>query len=162
MSYEGFTIASNRVVWQVSLSHQPAWSFDDEGHCQLAFDPLSALREVVGPGVAQSLLSPRFVAERRLRRMSPPRVWWVAEVERPPAAEQSSDLRARGFDGAQYEVADAEPGGLTIFGQPGERSGWRRGPATVLPRKVLGELEESAGVRVAPVPSLAQLRVMDG
>lgn len=159
MRYEGFTIASNRVVWQVTLSHQPAWSFDEEGHCQLALDPVSAWRDVVGPGVVQSLISPRFVAERRLRRMSPPRAWWVAVVEGPPTAEESVELSALGFDGAQYDLGDA--GGLTLFGPPGERSGWRRGPATVLPRKVLGELEESAGVKVAAVPSLSQLRVID-
>lgn len=152
MSEPSFTVSANRVLWQICRSGTPAWWFDQDGRCHLAFDPLSALREVVGPLITKAVISATFLTERRLRRMSLPRPFLVGD---------SSGAIDPNQEGLRFSVGDQEGAGLAIFGLPGERKAWRRGKAILVPKKLLADLAGEAGVEVAPVPSSAQLRVIE-
>lgn len=186
VEFPTYTVARTRVLWRVTRrAHGPWWFSSDgsgrfdlpppHGTCYLAFDPVAALRETIGPG---GLVTPEFLAARCLRRLRPPSTWRVADGLHRGAAAHGATLELStlvpydcprqwalvlweaGHHGVRYALRHLPDGppGLAVFGKQGERTGWRRGIAHPIDEAMVRRLA-AVGVRVAPPPSLAQLRV---
>ena len=151
------------------------------GTCYLAGDPLSALLEVVGSDLVRGAVSTRFLAERRVCELRPPRRFTLADLtsrrargfgvtaeigtvvpyELPHAWAER--LFAAGFRGLlcwlRHDPARGE--GFALFGRAGERRSWPRGKARPVSAELVERLRRECGIEVLDVPRASELRLVE-
>ena len=189
-------LSEKTLVWRVTKrAHGPWWFNSDltqrfdlpqpHGTCYLAFDAVTAFLEALGPdrdiaAAGTIVVSDRFVAERRLRRLTLPHPFVAAHLASRRAApygvtleistiipydmsqEWASALREAGFDALIYR-ARHDPGAATalaLLGRTGERTSWNKGTAHQIAGELLDELGQELDLRVEPVPRLDQLETI--
>jgi RES domain len=161
--------------WWFSSDAQGRFDLEPpRGTCYLADDEIGALLEVLGPIV---VVNPGWA-----RRLS---LWHLPLREQCSAADTTvraargfgvtaelasitpyelpqrwaAAFAAAGHDGVRYRVRH-DPGGsraLALFGAAGERRRWPRGRSRPVDDDLLDRLAAETGIRVAPVPRLADL-----
>lgn len=178
-------VHAGTVLCRIAPAGLGPWWFSSDAHgrfdlrpprgtCYLADDEVTALLEVLGP---VTVLSPRWAARLRLWHLGLPHRCTAADttvrasrgfgVTAELAATTPYDLPQRwaaafaaaGHGGVRYRVRH-DPGGsqaLALFGAAGERRRWARGRPQAVDGPLLHRLAAEAGVRVAPVPALADL-----
>jgi hypothetical protein len=178
-------VHAGTVLCRVTTSGLGPWWFSSEGHgrfdlppprgtCYLADDEVGALLEVLGPIL---VVSPTWARQLSIWHLGLRHQCTAADTTVREArgfgvtAELASitpyDLPQRwatafaaaGHGGVRYRIRH-DPGGaraLALFGAAGERARWPRGRRRPVDDEVLALLAEETGVRVAPLPALADL-----
>ncbi|HET6949247.1 MAG TPA: RES family NAD+ phosphorylase [Acidimicrobiales bacterium] len=176
--------AGTRLYRVTSAGLGPWWFSSDaqgrfdlpppRGTCYLADDAIGALLEVLGPIV---VVSPGWAHRLRLWHLGLPDQCSAADttvraargfgVTAELAAITPYDLPQRwaaafvaaGHQGVRYRVRHDPSGSraLALFGAAGERVRWPRGRGLPVDDDLLALLTKQTGVRVAPVPRLADL-----
>lgn len=178
---------SDEALWRVTReTHVPWWfssngggRFDLEaprGTCYLAFDPITALLEVIGPRLGGAV-SRDFFTERVIRSVSPPKRGRMADSTSRRALgygvtpeigvivpyglprRWAERWREAGFDGVVY-WARHDPQrskSLALFGNAGERTNWPPGTSRPIDKALIARLENDCGIEVLDVPRLDQL-----
>jgi hypothetical protein len=178
-------VHAGTVLCRVTTSGLGPWWFSTGGHgrfdlppprgtCYLADDEVGALLEVLGPIM---VVSAGWARQLSVWHLGLPHQCSAADTTVRAArgfgitAELASmtpyDLPQRwaaafaaaGHQGVRYRMRH-DPGGnraLALFGAAGERSRWPQGYRREVDDEVLARLTAEAGVRVAPVPALADL-----
>ena len=144
------------------------------GTCYAAEEALAALLEVIGPGP----VTQEFVSSRRLRKLSVPQAWRLADscarraskfgvtaeigtllpYDLPQAWAQH--LHQAGFGGIAYWLRHdpARSRGYAFFGKAGGRPRWRRGRERAIAGSLMKRLSDEYGVKVLRLPRSSQLR----
>jgi RES domain len=165
--------------WWFSCSGQGRFDLSPpQGTCYLTRDPLAALLEIIGPTLVDGVVSDRFIQQRRIHKLRPPRSQQLADLTSrksvghgvtaeiftitPYTLPQAwaSALREAGFDGLDYSVRhDPSPtaDGVALFGAVGERKRWRRGRAEQLDKALIERLSRECSICVAAVPTAQEL-----
>jgi RES domain-containing protein len=177
-------VYAGTVLCRVTTSGFGPWWFSSDargrfdlppprGTCYLADDEVAALLEVLGP---VTVVSPRWAARLSMWHLGLPQQCSAADTTvraargfgvtaelasmTPYAVPQqwASAFAAAGHEGVRYRVRHDPAGSraLALFGAAGERR-WPRGRRQQVGEQLLRRLAGEAGVRVAPVPTVADL-----
>ncbi len=165
--------------WWFSCAGQGRFDLNPpRGTCYLTRDPLAALLEIIGPQLVEGVVSDRFIQQRRIHELRPPRSQQLADLTSRRSAglgvtaeiftitpytlprAWASALREAGFDGLDYSVRhDPAPtaDGVALFGAAGERKRWRRGRARRIDEALIERLQSECSIRVARIPTAQEL-----
>ena len=177
-------VHAGTVLCRVTTSGFGPWWFSSDargrfdlppprGTCYLADDEVAALLEVLGP---VTVVSPRWAARLSMWHLGLPHQCSAADTTvreargfgvtaelasmTPYAVPQqwASAFAGAGHEGVRYRVRHDPAGSraLALFGAAGERR-WPRGRRQQVGEQLLRRLAGEAGVRVAPVPTVADL-----
>jgi len=169
--------------WWFSCSGQGRFDLSPPlGTCYLTRDPLAALLEIIGPTLEGGLVSDRFIAERRLRELRPPRLRQLADLTSKKSSGHgvtaeiftitpytlpqawAARLHEAGFDGLGYSVRhdpSSTADGVALFGAAGERKRWRRGRARPIDVGLIDRLERECNIHVAAIPEARELSFVE-
>lgn len=179
-----FALRPQRTLWRVVRDgHGPFWfsssmqgRFDlpaPEGTCYLAGDDLTALLEVLGPGLlAGGLVPTSMLRGRCLRRLGVARAlglahtrsrraarWVTAEIASitPYAIPQlwARAFRRAGFEGVWYSarhVPSPRACAAALFGTAGEHTDWPPGRRVPISERHVARLRASCGIELFETP----------
>ncbi len=154
---------------------------EPQGTCYLAGNELAALLEAMGPERLGGGISTRFFHHRRIRRLRLPSARSLADLTSRHGAgfgitleihtvvpydrtrTWAASLRRAGAEGLLYSARHDPAGGETvaIFGQAGERKGWRRGRERKIAPELIIRLRDECGIEAIEVPRLDELRIIE-
>lgn len=183
--FPAWHVHAGTTLFRVTTSgHGPWWFSSDgagrfdltppRGTCYLADDELGALLEVLGPVL---VVAPSWAKRFSLWQLSLPDQCRAADTTvrsargfgvtaelattTPYALPQvwAAAFATAGYEGVRYRVRH-DPGGsraLALFGAAGERRRWLRGRRQPVDDGMLARLAAETGLRLAPVPDVADL-----
>lgn len=150
------------------------------GTCYLAFEPLGALLEAVGPERSNGAIATTLVNELVLWSLHIPNGRQMADCTAARAAKYgitleistivpydcpqgwARELDVAGMDGVVYFLRHDPSGvkGLGVFDVAGEAD-WVNEGKMPISQRLRERLDEDYGIEVLPIPSSAELRIED-
>ena len=186
------TLPTDRKLFRVVRQGNGPWWFGSskegrfdlskpEGTCYLAAEKLAALLEILGTDLEKGIVSSLFIEERRLRELSLPRDFSLADLTSRKAvgfgitAEIGSivpydlpqawaaKLREAGAEGLIYWLRHdpSRTQGIALFDQHGEREDWSEGREYAISAELIERLRIECGIEVRDVPRSDQLSFVE-
>ncbi|HRC84801.1 MAG TPA: RES family NAD+ phosphorylase [Thermoanaerobaculia bacterium] len=191
-AFPRYRLEPQAPLFRVVLRQRQPWWFGSDGSgrfdlrppsgtCYTSSDPLSALLEVIGPDRLGGAVSTRFLAERRLCRLSVPEARELADLGSRRAAGfgitheihtlvpyrlpqlWAARLAEAGAEGVRYFLRHdpAARAGFALFGPAGLREDWPAEPGEEIGPELEDRLEAECGVSVLEVPGARELVWVD-
>jgi hypothetical protein len=173
---------ARQAPWWFCSDRQCRFDLDaPDGTCYLAHDEIGALLELIGPELADGVVSQEFLAARRIHRLALDTEVVLADTASRRAAgfgitnelattadyaipqAWAAALHVHHFGGLAYRLRfdpGTSAGGVALFGPTGQRD-WPTGAGRAVDEDARQRLRRECGITVAPRPRLDQVVVVE-